>query len=394
MRFNPHTLVVYKFSPRPKRRDNRTKTKTRKRGKPAATNKEGRDTSRRNPEMRHISLSSSIKVALLFSLSFTLTSSSSSSSFSLNPKPSFPFSLSSRNPSSQPPKATVADLLSLLGPEDQASKVHPIVARQLRSCFRFLVPFNSTSIDDDVDVKRRSMVSVVGQRRENEEDELILWPPSSVLELARLSVDSGGDPAVVHRALDPTIIPVPDVEGSKECKCHLTRTPYGWHFINDELNAYLVFLFDMIASRGPSVGLDVSLNRYDFFHGHLFLAKDTGRLGILFHAKEYPAYDKKVFPYNMGYCQRGSDLAYDSTMNLRNILWLAPMPSDSSKAWAAPGVLVVLDARPDGIIYRDLIPDYVQFVRTLYEEKFGELAVDVNYLNVGGTSPNYQIFLC
>ena len=27
----------------------------------------------------------------------------------------------------------------------------------------------------------------------------------------------------------------------------------------------------------------------------------------------------------------------------------------------------VLDARPDGIIYRDLIPDYVNFARTIYE---------------------------
>lgn len=31
------------------------------------------------------------------------------------------------------------------------------------------------------------------------------------------------------------------------------------------------------------------------------------------------------------------------------------------------GVLVVLDARPDGIIYRDLVPEYVKFVRTIYE---------------------------
>ena len=26
-----------------------------------------------------------------------------------------------------------------------------------------------------------------------------------------------------------------------------------------------------------------------------------------------------------------------------------------------------LDARPGGIIYRDIIPDYVKFVRTIYE---------------------------
>lgn len=226
------------------------------------------------------------------------------------------------------------------------------------------------------------------------ENQLIWWPPESVLELARLAVDSGGDPDAIHRALDPSVIHVPDVEGSKASKCELTRTPYGRRFISEELNEYMKFLFGMIVSRGPSIGLNVSLSRYDFFHGHLFLATDTGRLGILFHAKEYPAYDKEIFPLNMGYCQRGSNVVYDNTMNLRNILWLAPMPSNSIKAWVAPGVLVVLDARPEGIIYRDLIPDYVQIARTLYEDDFGEVAVDVNYLNVGSTSSDHQIFIC
>ena len=28
---------------------------------------------------------------------------------------------------------------------------------------------------------------------------------------------------------------------------------------------------------------------------------------------------------------------------------------------------MVLDARPGGIIYRDIIPDYVKFARTIYE---------------------------
>lgn len=50
---------------------------------------------------------------------------------------------------------------------------------------------------------------------------------------------------------------------------------------SQELNLYLRFLFELIVSRGPDVGFDVSLTRYDLFHGHLFLAKDTGRLGIL-----------------------------------------------------------------------------------------------------------------
>lgn len=108
-----------------------------------------------------------------------------------------------------------------------------------------------------------------------------------------------------------------------------------------------------------------------FWHGVTKIAR--------FHAKEHPAFDKDVFPYNMGYCQKGkvakeqltfmngvclmysildflvfvftakvltlffwftvsgSNMVYDESMNLRNILWLAPLPSTSSKDWLAPG---------------------------------------------------------
>lgn len=105
-------------------------------------------------------------------------------------------------------------------------------------------------------------------------------------------------------------------------------------------------------------------------------------------------YDKEAFPYNTGYCQIGSNVVYDESMNLRNILWLAPMPSNSTKSWSTAGVLVVLDAHPGGIIYRDLIPEYVNYARTIYEEDLGDLVADVNYLNIGGTAPDYQIFIC
>jgi hypothetical protein len=46
------------------------------------------------------------------------------------------------------------------------------------------------------------------ERSKSEENELIWWPPEPVLELARLALDSGGDPASIHRALDPTVLPV------------------------------------------------------------------------------------------------------------------------------------------------------------------------------------------
>ncbi|KAH9299123.1 hypothetical protein KI387_030805, partial [Taxus chinensis] len=53
-----------------------------------------------------------------------------------------------------------------------------------------------------------------------------------------------------------------------------------------------------------------------------------------FHAKEYPAYKKETFPVNLGYFQTGA--------------------------------LVVLDAHPGGIIYKDLVGQWVQDCRTIY----------------------------
>ncbi|ESR46651.1 hypothetical protein CICLE_v10001711mg [Citrus x clementina] len=332
----------------------------------------------------------SVRFTIFLSLSVTASTSASSSLFpSLkSPPPPLP----------SIPKATPSDLLSLLGP---TSSINPLVAKELKSCFKFLVPFTPIKRPEiefcDAFSYRRSLKDKKfnsDKSKIREDNELIWWPPEPVLELARLAVDSGGDPDAIYRALDPTMFPVPDVEGSKENKCELTRTPYGRRFISEDLNSYLRYLFDLIVARGPSVGLDVSLNRYDLFHGHLFLAVETGRLGILFHAREYPAYDKEKFPYNLGYCHKGSNVTYDDSMNLRNILWLAPLPSNSTKDWLAPGVLVVLDARPDGIIYRDLVPEYVKFVRTIYEDEFGDIVADVNYLNVGKPVPDYQIFIC
>ncbi|ERN02210.1 hypothetical protein AMTR_s00045p00211350 [Amborella trichopoda] len=274
----------------------------------------------------------------------------------------------------------------------------PVPTRLQGTCFRFSGAKRRQQEEKEHDYDklegRRDLGQIKGWR---DADEMVWWPPLPVMELARLAVESGGDPGAIHRTLNPTMIPVPDVEGCKKNHCELTRTDYGRRFINKELNLYIAFLFDTIVARGPSVGFNVSLNRYDLFHGHLFLATNTGRLGILFHAKEYPAYEKKVFPYNMGYCQKGSYVRYDESMNMRNILWLAPMPSNITRSppkWSAPGTLVVLDAHPSGIIYGDLIPDYAKDARTIYEEYFGDIVVDVNYFNVGNVAAEEKLFIC
>lgn len=146
----------------------------------------------------------SLQFTIVFSLSLSAAYSISSSS------------LKSLSPSagSGAPKATPSDLLSLLGPKRRSSAVNPLVAQELKSCFKFLVPFTpnrNETVRGSWFSHRRSLRSDRnGGRttREEEENELVWWPPRPVLELARLAVDSGGDPGAIHRALDPTIIPV------------------------------------------------------------------------------------------------------------------------------------------------------------------------------------------
>lgn len=67
--------------------------------------------------------------------------------------------------------------------------------------------------------------------------------------------------------------------------------------------------------------LQVNLSRWDLFHAHAFRSWRDGKLGLLFHAKEYPQ-ECEAFPYNLGFCQRGSSLKYDTPgMDFRNLLF-------------------------------------------------------------------------
>ena len=69
------------------------------------------------------------------------------------------------------------------------------------------------------------------------------------------------------------------------------------------------------------------LTRWDLFHAHCFCTPEERGLGLLFHAKEYPRQDEKAFPFNLGYCQRNSPLAFDSrAMDMRNMVYFQVHP--------------------------------------------------------------------
>lgn len=154
----------------------------------------------------------SLRFAFLLSVSLAASYTTTSALFFPKLKPEHRSQPHSQSATSVP-KATTKDLLTLLGPPHQASSVNQQEAKELQSCFKFLVPFDpATKTQPKIfSPARRSLTPVKlinKSSKEAEGNELIWWPPEPVMELARLAIDSGGDPGVIHRALDPTVIQV------------------------------------------------------------------------------------------------------------------------------------------------------------------------------------------
>lgn len=66
------------------------------------------------------------------------------------------------------------------------------------------------------------------------------------------------------------------------------------------------------------------LSRFDLHHAHMFFDSQSQLWGLLFHAKEYPAYCDETFPYRLGFCQMGSDVLLKRVedMQRRCVLWV------------------------------------------------------------------------
>lgn len=66
------------------------------------------------------------------------------------------------------------------------------------------------------------------------------------------------------------------------------------------------------------------LSRFDLYHAHMYFDPQSKLWGLLFHAKEYPAYCEDTFPYCLGFCQVGSDLKLEreEDMQQRSVLWV------------------------------------------------------------------------
>lgn len=107
-------------------------------------------------------------------------------------------------------------------------------------------------------------------------------------------------------------------------------------------------------------GSQISLS--DLHHGHLWYDQATRRAGLLLHAREYPLQNEK-FPYELGYCQKISDLSLSCTdeMRRRNVVWVL-------------GDRELHLLNPDGLILPELVGIY-----TVDEGVFGRRLADLYY---------------
>lgn len=197
------------------------------------------------------------------------------------------------------------------------------------------------------------------------------------------AVAARGAPAF-SQALAPRPVRMPRPPGLHP-RCQLASCSSARRFKSRELNLFLAVLFESLPSAVHMAGLPpVELSAWDLFHGHLFFSAALGQLGLLFHAKEYPARDPGAFPINLGYCQCGSRLAYDPrAQEARNLLFVG-------------GSLAALDLGGGSPLRRALLaPGLGDPVFTLLEEDFGLPLGEVNYLAFAANrKPAERVFVC
>ncbi|KAK9828362.1 hypothetical protein WJX74_010946 [Apatococcus lobatus] len=186
----------------------------------------------------------------------------------------------------------------------------------------------------------------------------------------------------LHASFNRKVLPVPeDIERSHSHHCMLTLRPFGYHFRNQSLNQLMASLFDQIPLAVRRSGLpEVSLDRFDLFHAHLFIADEIGA-GLLFHASEYPALGP-TFRYNLGFCQVDSRLQYsEAKMSWRNLVFIK-------------GRLFAIDLTEGSFLFSRILSKDLCPFRTAQDHDFGRVVADVNYFPQLQQSKKPSLYIC
>jgi hypothetical protein len=133
--------------------------------------------------------------------------------------------------------------------------------------------------------------------------------------------EQGG--VALRQALSPRRYRIPSFSTLAHCSCQLASSSNGRRFRAKSINLFMALLFEQVPAAVSLAGLPrVRLDRWDLHHAHLFYAASCRQLGLLLHAKEYPAAHAERFDVQLGNCQVGSSLEFDAgAMDHRNLLW-------------------------------------------------------------------------
>eukprot|EP00755_Sulcionema_specki_P002284 Sspe_Gene.118377::Locus_111675_Transcript_1_1_Confidence_1.000_Length_1024::g.118377::m.118377 len=114
-------------------------------------------------------------------------------------------------------------------------------------------------------------------------------------------------------------------------------SPCPWKFKQRPFNTYFGHVFKLAEEGMRLRGYNLSLDKNDLFHGHVFsFTNHAGKadLGILFHAKEYPR--DLATPWSPG--ADANFTTADESYKLRNMVWVA----SSSRLWAIKSTVAKL----------------------------------------------------
>ena len=111
--------------------------------------------------------------------------------------------------------------------------------------------------------------------------------------------------------------------GAADPRCRLAGGGPGRVLADRSAMRYLAAVFEAAAAGSlAALGVPIALDPFDLFHGHLVACPKVG-LGLVLHAKEYPAFSAEMFPHRLGFCQSGSDLRPSARgLAFRNLLFV------------------------------------------------------------------------
>lgn len=187
--------------------------------------------------------------------------------------------------------------------------------------------------------------------------------------------------AAILRALGADTFAVPNVENSTEASCTVTTFPDCSRFEDDAINLWLANLFITTSTEAP---IQVTLSRFDLSSAAMFLDSANNDCGLLFRARFFPKEDENNFPFNLGFCQIGSNIEFDqNSMDFRNFLWFKDK-------------LVVLDLSEGSVLQELLLEDEsFRLARTIFEEDLGLVVATINYFgSLEDRAEAERIFVC